>query len=130
MGRFLAETTFDWRKHSGAVIIGGETAVRVTGSGKGGRNQEVALSAVAGIAGHNGTVIAAMGTDGIDGTSDAAGAIIDGNTFFRAKERKLDLADFSERNDSYNFFKKLGDNLITGPTGTNVGDVYVAVSLS
>lgn len=136
MGRKLAATTVNLRKrqhrapHSGAVIIGGETSVRVTGSGKGGRNQEVALSAAAGIAGSNGTVIVAMGTDGIDGNSDAAGAIIDGNTFLRAKKRKLDLDNFSERNDSYNFFKKLGDNLITGPTGTNVGDVYVAISLS
>lgn len=70
-----------------AVIMGGEMTVRVTGSGVGGRNQEVALSAVSGISGFGGTVIAAIGTDGIDGNSNAAGAIIDGNTLFREEKK-------------------------------------------
>ena len=135
MGRLLAATASEIRTRqfitprSTAVIIGGETTVRVSGFGKGGRNQEVALAAVGGIAGFSGTVIAAMGTDGVDGNSDAAGAVIDGNTFFRAKKKKLELNDFSERNDSHAFFNKLRDTLITGPTGTNVGDVYLAMSL-
>ena len=135
MGHLLAATAGEMRTRqfitprSSAVIIGGETTVRVSGLGKGGRNQEVALAAVDGIAGFIGTAIAALGTDGVDGNSDAAGAIIDGNTFFRAKKKKLELNDFSERNDSNTFFNKLRDTLITGATGTNVGDVYLAISL-
>jgi glycerate-2-kinase len=119
------------RRGSGGrgVIVGGETTVRLAGKGKGGRNQEVALAGVSDIAGFAGSAIAAIGTDGVDGNSDAAGAIIDGNTFPRAKRRKLDPDKFLRNNDSYTFFSKLDDTLLTGPTGTNVGDVYVALSV-
>lgn len=112
-----------------AVIIGGETTVQVTGLGKGGRNQEAVLSAAIGIAGLKGTAAAAIGTDGIDGNSDAAGAIADGNTLSRSARKKLNLRDFQERNDSNRFFRRMGDTLVTGATGTNVGDLYLAISI-
>jgi glycerate 2-kinase len=94
----------------------------VKGDGVGGRNQELALSASRRIGGLN-CVIAALGTDGIDGPTDAAGAIVDGTTLDRALEKGLAPDAFLERNDSYSFFKALGDNIFTGPTGTNVNDL-------
>jgi glycerate-2-kinase len=133
MGRLLASIAVSCEEHeepivdSGAIIIGGETTVEVRGEGIGGRNQETALWAVDSVAGLSGTAIAALGTDGIDGNSNAAGAIIDGNTEARAKRRRLDVQDFLARNDSYRFFRKLNDNLMTGRTGTNVGDLYLLV---
>lgn len=131
LGRILAAKANAMRRTPGgkASIVGGETTVRVMGSGKGGRNQEVALSAASAIAGAGGIAITTLGTDGVDGNSNAAGAIIDGNTLFRAKMRRLDPDNFSRRNDSHTFFRKLGDALFTGPTGTNVGDVSLALSI-
>ena len=114
---------------SRATIVGGECVVRVTGKGKGGRNQEVALSAVEGISGLDGTAIAAMGTDGMDGNTNVAGAIVDGNTASRASRGRLNPSDFLTRNDSGSFFRLLGDCLVTGPTGTNVADIYLLISL-
>ena len=105
-----------------ALVLGGETTVAVKGDGVGGRNQELALSASRRIGGLN-CVIAALGTDGIDGPTDAAGAIVDGATLARALKKGLAPDAFIERNDSYNFFKALGDNIFTGPTGTNVNDL-------
>jgi glycerate 2-kinase len=134
MGRLLAGIAAESRDHPNAssvpsgVIIGGESTVHLTHNGRGGRNQEVALSAVRGLRGVDGTAIAAMGTDGVDGNSIAAGAIVDGRTALRAKKRKLDPEVFLDRNDSYEFFRRLNDALITGPTGTNVGDIYLLIS--
>jgi glycerate 2-kinase len=116
-------------KRSRAMIVGGECVVRVTGKGKGGRNQEVGLSAVEGVRGLDGTVVAALGTDGIDGNTNVAGAIVDGNTASRASRRRLDPSDYLARNDSGSFFRLLGDCLVTGPTGTNVADIYLLISL-
>jgi len=127
-----------------ACIIGaGETTVHVKGSGIGGRNQEFALAMVPALAGltrpalHAGltgptlheTAIAfgSIGTDGIDGPTDAAGAIVDSTTAQRAAARELDLTLFLNNNDSFNFFSALDDLVRTGPTGTNVGDVQVAL---
>ena len=107
-----------------ALVIGGETTVRVRGQGIGGRNQELALSAARKISGLN-CVIAALGTDGIDGPTDAAGAMVDGETARRAKELGLDIHRFLEANDSYSFFKAMGDHIFTGPTGTNVNDLTI-----
>lgn len=115
---------------SGAVIMGGETTVDVKGDGKGGRNQESVLWATRPLMGFNGTVVAALGTDGIDGNSDAAGAITDGNSATRAKGKRMNPENYLARNDSYRFFKALGDNLVTGRTGSNVGDVYLMVSIN
>lgn len=112
-----------------AVIIGGECVTHVTGKGVGGRNQEVALSALNGIAGHVGIAVAAIGTDGIDGNTKVAGAIVDGNSAERASRMKLDSNRFLARNDSGRFFRLLGDQLLTGPTGTNVGDIYLMISV-
>lgn len=107
-----------------ALIIGGETTVRVRGQGIGGRNQELALGAAQNLSGLN-CVIAALGTDGIDGPTDAAGAMVDGETARRAEGLGLDMYRFLESNDSYSFFKAMGDHIFTGPTGTNVNDLII-----
>ena len=112
-----------------AIIAGGETTVTVTGKGLGGRNQEIALAAALKMGGLDGVVIASLSTDGVDGPTDAAGAITDGKTMFRAAEMELNPEEFLVENDSYNFFSKLGDLILTGPTGTNVNDVSVIVVL-
>jgi glycerate-2-kinase len=109
------------------VIAGGETTVTVTGRGKGGRNQELVLSASLKIERLKGVAIASIGTDGIDGPTDAAGAIADGQTIIRAHDKRLDPKEFLMNNDSYHFFSKLGDLIFTGPTGTNVNDLAVMV---
>ena len=109
------------------LLLGGETTVTVKGEGVGGRNQELALSAALGIAGLETTTIAAFSTDGIDGPTDAAGAVADGFTIQRAEQLGLDPTYHLENNDSYHFFKELGDLLITGPTGTNVMDVIALI---
>jgi len=114
--------------HPVALVAGGETTVTVRGGGKGGRNQELALSAAISIAGMRGVHIASMETDGLDGPTDAAGALVDGDTVFRARRMGLDPEDFLLSNDSYTFFKKLGGLLNTGPTGTNVNDILVAIA--
>ncbi|MHA1380006.1 MAG: glycerate kinase type-2 family protein [Candidatus Helarchaeota archaeon] len=107
-------------------IAGGETTVTLKGSGKGGRCQELILGALKKIAGYTQAVMAAIGTDGIDGYSDAAGAIIDSNSLDAANLLGLDIQKYLENNDSYSFFKKLGHSLIlTGPTGTNVSDLVL-----
>ena len=135
MGRLLASMANGCRTYgdpfqdSGAVIIGGECTVRVKGRGVGGRNQVVTLSAAQGIAGLDGVVVAALGTDGINGNSGAAGALVDGRTVMRAKRKQMDPAYFLARNDSHRFFRALNDNLVTGRTGTNVGDLYLMLSL-
>jgi glycerate-2-kinase len=112
----------------GAIVGGGETTVTVRGRGIGGRNQEVALAASTKISGTDGIAIACMATDGIDGPTDAAGAIVDGATITRigGLERAI---EFLEDNDSFRCFSMIGDLMLTGPTGTNVNDIIVAVVL-
>ncbi|MDH5792189.1 MAG: glycerate kinase, partial [Candidatus Bathyarchaeota archaeon] len=107
-----------------AVVTGGETTVTVMGSGRGGRNQELALSAARRIRGLN-AVVAALATDGIDGPTEAAGAMADGETLEKAGSKGLDAAEFLADNDSNGFFNALGDALLTGPTGTNVNDLML-----
>jgi glycerate-2-kinase len=114
-----------------ALMGGGEPTVDLRaehegGPGKGGRNQELTLAAAAHLDGAE-AVVASMGSDGIDGPTDAAGAVADGRTAERAREAGLDPADHLERNDSYPFFDELDDLLRTGPTGTNVMDVFVGL---
>lgn len=115
--------------HAGECLIyGGETTVTLRGQGKGGRNQELALAAAIELGGvHGGIAVAALGTDGTDGPTDAAGAIAFGDTLARARALGLDAGDHLARNDSYPFFAALGDLLMTGPTGTNVADVIIAL---
>jgi len=107
------------------LISGGETTVTLRGDGKGGRNQEFALAGALALRGCAGVTLLAAGTDGTDGPTDAAGAFADGETCARAEAAGLDASDFLARNDSYNFFRRLDDLLITGPTGTNVMDLYL-----
>ena len=107
------------------LIAGGETTVTVTGDGRGGRNQEFALAAAGCIEGLSGISVLAAGTDGTDGPTDAAGAFADDRTAERARIEGLDPIEFLDRNDSYTFFDSLGDLLKTGPTGTNVMDLYL-----
>ena len=108
------------------IISSGETTVHVTGSGKGGRNQEFALAAAASLSTvDRPTVLASVGTDGIDGPTDAAGAIVDRSTLSRAQAARLSPDRFLSDNNAYGFFHALGDLIHTGPTGTNVGDLQV-----
>ncbi|WP_343207839.1 glycerate kinase [Anaerolentibacter hominis] len=108
-----------------AVIMGGETVVRITGEGLGGRNQELALSAADGIADLGDTVVFSIGSDGTDGPTDAAGGMVDGATRKRLSEKNLQIGEVLAQNDSYRALKEAGDLIITGPTGTNVNDVAV-----
>jgi len=112
-----------------SIILGGETTVTVMGSGKGGRNQELALSACRWIDGVRGLAIAAVGTDGVDGFTDAAGGIVDSHSLGRAKKMGLDVESFLRNNDSNSFLEKLGDTILTGPTGTNVNDMVIALRI-
>ena len=108
------------------VVASGETTVRVVGSGVGGRNQEFALAATPFVAGiGRGAVLAAAGTDGVDGPTDAAGAMVDSSTLERAQRAGLDWQTPLRNNDAYRFFEPLGDLIRWGPTGTNVGDLQV-----
>ena len=111
------------------IVAGGETTVTVTGNGLGGRNQELCLSAALRLRGFEGCVVASLSTDGIDGPTDAAGAIVDGDTLARAAQLKLEPEKFLTENDSYRFFAALGDLIFTGQTGTNVNDISVIVVL-
>ena len=107
------------------VIAGGETTVTIRGTGKGGRNQELALAAALALEGWEGTTVVTLATDGTDGPTDAAGAIVDGTTVARAQAVGLSAAEALAGNDSYTFFDRLGDLIRTGPTNTNVNDLLL-----
>ena len=112
------------------LVAGGETTVYVWGEGKGGRNQEFALYSALELSGKEGLSLLAAGTDGVDGPTDAAGAYVNSSTVARAKEAGLDPRAYLADNNSYNFFKTLGDSIITGPTGTNVADIVIGIARS
>jgi len=107
------------------LVAGGETTVAVRGQGLGGRNQELALAAAFGLRGLRNVLLASIGTDGNDGPTDAAGAFVDGSTLERAAALGLDAQQSLADNDSYTFFDRLGDLIRTGPTNTNVNDLYL-----
>ena len=109
------------------LVYAGETTVTVTGDGVGGRNQEAALAAAVAIEGTGVTFLAA-GTDGIDGPTDAAGAIVDGNTVRRGAALGLDAHAYLARNDANTYLGAVGDLIVTGPTGTNVADLWLVHS--
>ena len=111
------------RPHPFCLIAGGETTVTIMGNGKGGRNQELALSAVGELSGLENAMLIALATDGDDGPTDAAGAVVTGESARRAEELGLDAAGSLSENDAYPFFDALGDLLKPGPTGTNVNDL-------
>ena len=105
------------------LIAAGETTVTVRGGGTGGRNQELALAAVPDMAGIQEVVLVALATDGGDGPTPAAGAVVTGETLLRARSLGMEPLDYLERNDAYHFFEPLNDLLVTGPTQTNVNDI-------
>ena len=105
------------------IIAGGETTVTIRGNGMGGRNQELALGAVDGLAGLEGAALVTLATDGGDGPTDAAGAVVTGESLDRARSLGLSPDDYLARNDAYHFFDTLGDLLKPGPTQTNVNDL-------
>ncbi len=116
-----------------ALVYGGETTVTIRGAGKGGRCQELALAAAtalhrdSALSTQRSALVLALGTDGTDGPNDAAGAIVDETTVARAVALGLDPHTYLDNNDSYVFFEQLGDLIKTGPTGTNVADVIIAI---
>ena len=112
------------------LISGGETLVNLKGSGKGGRNQEFALSFLKSYIRNNSKkdlCMYSVGTDGIDGPTDAAGAIVDSETIESFISSKLDLESYLSNNDSYTFFKKINSLIKIGPTGTNVADIQITI---
>lgn len=128
-GKYLAETL---RSHIGcgknlAFIAGGETVVRLTGTGLGGRNQELALAAAPGIAGQKGCAVFSVGSDGTDGPTDAAGGYVDGDTQGALEACGIEVQQVLKDNDAYHALQKCGGLIVTGPTGTNVNDVAVAL---
>jgi len=132
VGKRLARIAFEAKRRGGnqlplCIISGGETTVTVTGSGKGGRNMELALAFAMEIDGTDGITLLSAGTDGTDGPTDAAGAIVDGMTVRIAGGKGLNPAEYLADNDSYNFFRETGGLLVTGPTGTNVMDMQIMV---
>ncbi len=110
-----------------ALIAGGETVVHLTGRGKGGRNQELALAAAPGIAGLEGCAVFSVGSDGTDGPTDAAGGFVDGATQAALRASGCDIFAALAENDAYHALQKCGGLIVTGPTGTNVNDVSVAL---
>ena len=110
-----------------AFIAGGETVVHLTGKGKGGRNQELALAAAEQIAGHENIAVLSVGSDGTDGPTDAAGGIATGKTRALLEAAGLDIQAVLKENDAYNALKAVDALVITGATGTNVNDVSVAL---
>jgi len=111
-----------------AVIASGETTVKVVGKGRGGRNQELALSVAKALAADSSDIaLASIGTDGIDGPTDAAGAYVDRTTLHRASRQSVDAEAYLADNNAYAFFQRLDDLIITGPSTTNVGDLQVVL---
>ena len=108
-----------------AVIVGGETVVKVTGNGLGGRNQEIALQAADGIQGMEKTVLFSLASDGTDGPTDAAGGIVDGYTVKALEDKGMNIREYLEDNDAYCALQEVNGLIMTGPTGTNVNDVTV-----
>jgi glycerate-2-kinase len=133
-GRILAGRAIALKKRTGissgtpfCLISGGETTVTVNGTGLGGRNMELALSFAQEIDGMNGITLLSAGTDGQDGPTDAAGAIVDGGSIRAATETGLDPEEYLRNNDSYHFFRKTKGLFSPGPTGTNVMDIQVTL---
>lgn len=128
-GSFLAGIL---RTHAGdgkklAYIAGGETVVHLTGKGRGGRNQELALAAAPGISGIRGAAVFSVGSDGTDGPTDAAGGYVDYTSMDELTDSGIDVFDVLKNNDAYHALGRIGGLIMTGPTGTNVNDVAVAL---
>ena len=130
-GKWLAEEALKIAETEGhprtALIAGGETVVKLTGQGKGGRNQELALAAARTISGHPDIVVFSVGSDGTDGPTDAAGGITDGETARKLETQGILINDVLANNDAYHALEKADGLIITGPTGTNVNDFCCAL---
>lgn len=126
-GSFLASIAqyYNTAEKSLAFIVGGETVVQLKGKGKGGRNQELALSAADGISELNSVALFSIGSDGTDGPTDAAGGFVDTNTKRILAEKGIGIFETLENNDAYHALQASGGLIITGPTGTNVNDLSV-----
>jgi hydroxypyruvate reductase len=124
--RALGPELYGRARRSGAraVVAGGESTVTLRGSGRGGRNHEILLGAVGA---YEGGVVLGLGTDGVDGSSGAAGALLDGEVIARALARGLDVDGLLEDNDSARYFQAADAQIVTGPTGTNVADLWIYV---
>jgi hydroxypyruvate reductase len=134
-GRFLAsiarqiERSGDPVALPACIIAGGETTVTIKGNGKGGRNQELALASVEELAGLDNIILITLATDGEDGPTEAAGAVVTGKTLNQARQIGLNPTEYLQQNDSHSFFNHLEDLLQPGPTGTNVCDLALIVAL-
>ncbi len=111
------------------LIAGGETTVTVKGTGKGGRNQELALGAVSELAGFERVLLVSLATDGEDGPTDAAGAVATGTSLRRGEQLGMNPDEYLKENDAYAYFDAIGDLIRTGPTGTNVNDLVILAGL-
>ena len=125
LGKLLKNHGYSGRKL--AFLAGGETVVHVTGTGLGGRNQELALGAARVIAGMDNACVISVGSDGTDGPTDAAGGYADGHTVAALEEKGLSPDKVLENNDAYHGLKAIGGLIFTGPTGTNVNDIAVGL---
>ena len=128
-GRFLASIL---RSHADdekklAFLAGGETVVHLTGNGLGGRNQELALAASEGLRGLDNAAVICVGSDGTDGPTDAAGGYADGDTFDELCEKGISLHDVLQANNAYHALRTVDGLIVTGPTGTNVNDLYLGL---
>ena len=128
-GRFLADILYT---HSGqgekmAFLAGGETVVHLTGNGKGGRNQELALAAAEGVAGLPDAAVISVGSDGTDGPTDAAGGYVDGDSKNLLTEMGFEISAVLAKNDAYPALRAAGGLIVTGPTGTNVNDIAIGL---
>ena len=128
-GRFLASVL---RSHAGdgkktAFLAGGETVVHLTGRGLGGRNQELALAASEGLRGMKNACVLSVGSDGTDGPTDAAGGYVDGDTFDELEGKGISLHETLQNNDAYHALQAVDGLILTGPTGTNVNDLYLGL---
>jgi hydroxypyruvate reductase len=121
----VRENLNSWQKL--AFIAGGETVVHIKGRGLGGRNQQLAFSAMRDIAGENDVAIFSVGSDGTDGPTDAAGGYVDGESYNSLLAAGLDYDEILNNNDCYNGLKAIDGLVMTGPTGTNVNDFCVAL---
>ena len=128
-GRFLASILKSHQRDGRrlAFLAGGETVVHLTGTGKGGRNQELAFAAAAGIDGMENAAVFSFGSDGTDGPTDAAGGYVDGSSLQKMREDGIDPDETLRENNTYPALEKIGGLIVTGPTGTNVNDIAVAL---
>ena len=132
VAEYIVETSLKFKGDKSEVkpvclLFGGETTVKMTGRGLGGRNQHLALLSAIMLENHPGITILSAGTDGTDGPTDAAGAVVDSDTVTGALSKNIDPAKYIRDFDSYHFFKRAGGQIITGPTMTNVMDIIVVI---